>query len=192
MTSPLDAVAWPVRTERLLLRAATPADHRSIWRYRQLDGVSRWITRAPRTAADYRAQFQDPDALARTIVVELDGVVIGDLMVHVKDAWGQAEVADQVHGVQAELGWVLDPGRAGHGYASEAVRALIGLCFTDLGLRRVTADCFAANEPSWRLMERVGMRREIHSRRDSLHRSGQWMDGLGYALLAEEWHRPGA
>ena len=56
-----------------------------------------------------------------------------------------------------------------------------------LGLRRVTAGCFAGNEPSWRLMERVGMRREAHAVRDSLHRSRGWLDGLTYALLAEEW-----
>ncbi len=57
----------------------------------------------------------------------------------------------------------------------------------ELGLRRVTAGCFAANEASWRLMERVGMRREIHTVRESLHRSGEWLDGMGYALLADEW-----
>ena len=31
------------------------------------------------------------------------------------------------------------------------------------------------------------MRREICTLRESLHRSGTWLDGLGYALLAEEW-----
>ena len=36
-------------------------------------------------------------------------------------------------------------------------------------------------------MERLGMRREIHTVRESLHRSGEWLDGLGYALLADEW-----
>jgi len=56
-----------------------------------------------------------------------------------------------------------------------------------LGLRRVTASCFAANEATWRMMERVGMRREVHTVRDSLHRSGAWLDGFGYALLADEW-----
>ncbi len=67
---------------------------------------------------------------------------------------------------------------------------MLRICFEGLGLRRVTADCFAENEASWRLMERVGMRREAHNVRDSLQRSGQWLDGYGYALLAEEW-RPG-
>ena len=54
----------------------------------------------------------------------------------------------------AELGWVLHPDYAGHGYATEAVRELLRLCFDELGLRRVTAGCFAANTASWRLMER--------------------------------------
>ena len=33
--------------------------------------------------------------IARTLVMELDGVVIGDLYLHVEDAWTQAEVADR-------------------------------------------------------------------------------------------------
>ena len=60
-----------------------------------------------------------------------------------------------------------------------------------LGARRVVADCFAANEASWRLMERVGMRREQHHVEDSLHAELGWLDGLGYALLATEWRAAG-
>jgi RimJ/RimL family protein N-acetyltransferase len=114
-------------------------------------------------------------------------LVIGDLVLQVDDAWAQAEVVDQARGVQAELGWVLHPDHVGHGYATEAVRELIRLCFEDLGLRRLTANCFAANDASWRLMERVGMRRELYTVRESLHRCGEWLDGMGYALLADEW-----
>jgi RimJ/RimL family protein N-acetyltransferase len=183
----LDAIAWPVRTARLALRPATPADLLPTWGFRRLDSVSQWITRAPRTLEDYRAHFETPESLGKTIVIERDGVIVGDLMLAVEDAWAQAEVADQARGVQAELGWTLDPAHTGRGYASEAVRELIRLCFQDLGLRRVTAGCFAANEASWRLMERVGMRREIYTVRESLHRSGRWLDGIGYALLADEW-----
>lgn len=187
MGTPLDAITWPVHTDRLTLRPATPADVEATWQFRRLASVSRWITRAPASLEEYRTQFEDSDRLATTLVVQLDGEVIGDLALHVDDAWAQAEVSEQAHGVQAELGWVLHPEHAGHGYATEAVRELIRLCFEDLGLRRVTASCFAANESSWRLMERVGMRREVYTVRESLHRSGQWLDGTGYALLADEW-----
>ena len=181
-----EAVSWPVRTARLTLRPALADDLAATWEYRRLPEVSRWLTRAPATPEEYGEHFLDPDRLARTVVVELQGHVVGDLMLKVEDAWAQAEVADRARGTQAELGWVLHPEHAGHGYATEAVRALIDLAFDGMGLRRVTAGCFAANEPSWRLMERVGMRRETVTVRESLHRSGEWLDGMGYALLADE------
>jgi RimJ/RimL family protein N-acetyltransferase len=125
--------------------------------------------------------------MGKTLVIERDGQIIGDLMIAPEDPWAQVEVADQARGVQAEIGWCLDPASEGHGYATEAVQELLRVCFEDLGLRRVVAHCFADNEPSWRLMERVGMRREAHTVRESLHRSGEWMDGLSYGLLADEW-----
>ena len=46
----------------------------------------------------------------------------------------------------------------------------------------------STNVPSYRLMERIGMRREAHAVKGALHPSGEWMDGYEYALLAEEWH----
>ena len=180
-------VAWPIHTERLTIRPAVAADLDATWRIRRLDAVNQWITVAPADRESYRAHFEDPKRLARTLVIELDGVVIGDLMLLIEDAWAQSEVAAQARGVQAELGWGLDPDQAGRGYATEAVAALIRVCFEDLGLRRVTANCFADNVASWRIMERLGMRRETYTVRESLHRSGDWLDGMGYALLAEEW-----
>ncbi|WP_108664483.1 GNAT family N-acetyltransferase [Euzebya rosea] len=187
MDDPLVAVSWPCRTERLSIRRATAEDVEATWAFRRIDEVSQWLTRAPTTIEAYRDAFLDPDRLVATLVIELDGRVIGDLMLRVEDAWAQAEVADRAVGVQAELGWALHPDHAGHGYATEAIREMIRICIVDLGLRRVTASCFAANTASWRLMERVGMRREAHTVKESLHRSGEWLDGMDYALLREEW-----
>jgi RimJ/RimL family protein N-acetyltransferase len=185
MALTFDRIAWPVRTKRLSVRPSGEADVDATWRYRHLDEVGRWITSAPTSPEEYRALFMR--GLDTTLVFELDGTVIGDLMLAVENAWAQSEIAARARGVQAELGWVLDPTYAGQGYATEAVAALIRICFEDLALRRVTASCFADNVASWRLMERLGMRREVHTLRESLHRSGEWLDGMGYALLADEW-----
>lgn len=179
-------VDWPVETEHLVLRPATLDGLDATWAFRRLDTVSRWLTRAPGGLQEYRQQFADPDSLAKTLVITLNGNVIGELMVAIGDAWAQAEVIDATKAVQADLGWSLNPDHTGRGFATEALEAVLRNCFDELGLRRVTADCFAANERSWRLMER-GMRRGIHSVCDSLHRSGAWLDGYGYALLADEW-----
>jgi RimJ/RimL family protein N-acetyltransferase len=82
---------------------------------------------------------------------------------------------------------VVAPEHAGRGYASEAAAALLGICFDHLALRRVKAMCFADNVASWRIMEKLGMRREEYSVAESLHRSGRWLDGISYAILADEW-----
>ncbi len=188
MTAHLSAVDWPVRTDRLSLRPARVDDLPAVGAYRRLPEVSEWLPTAPATSDDHVARIAGwPERLEKTLVVELHGVVVGDLYLSVEDAWGQVEVADRARGTQAEVGWCLDPAHQGHGYATEAVAGLLRVCFEDLGLRRVVANSFAANTASWRLMERLGMRREVVTVRDSLHRTGGWLDGVGYALLAEEW-----
>jgi RimJ/RimL family protein N-acetyltransferase len=187
MSHPLDTLEWPVRTGRLLLRRASSNDIDATWAFRRLPEVHDWLGAATMTFDAYRERYFSEKRLANTLIVELDGRVIGDLMLKAEDGWAQAEVADQAKCVQGELGWAFDPAFGGKGYATEAVQALIGLCFGPLGLRRLHADCFFDNEPSWRLMERLGMRRELHSVKESLHRTRGWLDGLSYALLAEEW-----
>lgn len=194
MTTPPHTDVWPVRTERLQIRPMTASDVDAMWEWRRLPEVNRWLGLAPDTIEAFRERYLDPDRLASMYIVELPPesgeapVPVGDVMIRIGDGWAQLEVADEAKGVEAELGWVLDPGYTGRGYATEAIRAVIDVCFGPLGLRRVHAGCFADNEPSWRLMERLGMRREEFSRKTALHRSGEWLDGMNYGILAEEWH----
>ena len=187
MTRALADLTWPIRTERLSLRPAGGDDVAATWRFRRIPEVGQYIGWHATDIDAYRARFLEPRRLVTTLVVEHAGTVVGDLMLRPEDAWAQAEVSEQAKGVQAELGWTLDPAYGGRGLATEAVRGLLRICFEELGLRRVTASCFADNTASWRLMERVGMRREAHTVAESLHRSGAWLDGFGYAMLAGEW-----
>lgn len=184
---PLPSLTRVVGTERLSLRPGSAEDADATWEYRRLPEVGEWLAELPHDLARYRATFGDPGRLANAVVVELGGQVIGDFMLRVEDGWAQAEVADRGQNTQVELGWVLDPRFTGHGYATEAVQALLRFCFHELGVRRTVATCFLGNESSWRLMERVGMRRETHARAESLHRSGRWLDTVGYALVVDEW-----
>jgi RimJ/RimL family protein N-acetyltransferase len=174
-------LTWPLRTERLVLRPAVRRDAEAVLAYRGRADVAQWLGGRPSRVEDVLKGF------AMNVLVELDGVVIGDVYAARQDGWAQEPVRAQAAGSTAVIGWVLDPAYGGQGYATEAVRALLGVCFDGLGVRRVYAECFAANEPSWRLMERVGMRREAHNVQDSLHAELGWLDGLVYALLAEEW-----
>lgn len=49
---------------------------------------------------------------------------------------------------------------------------------------RIVAHCFSDDEPSWRIMARIGVRREALFREESLHRSGRWLDSMTWAMLA--------
>ncbi len=188
----LSDLTWPRRTERLLLRPAVLADAEAVWTYRRLPATYEWLGLAPPDRAAWDEAFAEPDRMSKTVIVEAGGEVVGDVMVAIHDAWAQREVVTSARATEAELGWTLHPDHTGRGYATEAVRACMEVCFASvadggLGLRRVTAECFVANTASWRLMERLGLRREKHGVRDALHRDHGWMDGYAYALLAEEW-----
>lgn len=178
-------LTWPRTTERLTVRPATADDADAMFDYRSIDSVARWMTKLPTDVESWRGDFDKRVPYA--LMIEFGGEVIGDLFLKTEDAWAQAEVRDRAKDVFAEIGWCLTPAHEGHGYATEAVRELLAIVFDGLALRRVVANCFADNEPSWRLMERLGMRREAHNIGDTLHRNAEWYDGLTYALLADEW-----
>lgn len=58
-----------------------------------------------------------------------------------------------------EIGWRFRPEAWGRGIAKEAAIASFDVAFADLGAPHVLALTVAQNEPSWGLMNRLGMRR---------------------------------
>lgn len=183
----MDEIAWPFETDRLSLRSYQPNDLHALWAFEKLAEVQRWLGWVPHSKEELARALEDPSSATVHVMVCLDSAVIGHVLLMPRDSWAQTEVAEQAKGLEAELGWMFDPEWGGRGYATEAVRAVVGLCFEQLELRRVHAGCFADNVASWRLMERIGMRREEHSRATALHRDGTWHDGMNYGLLREEW-----
>ena len=100
--------------------------------------------------------------------------LIGDLYIHGS------------HEAQAEIGYTFARPYQGRGYATEAVRGLLGYCFNELKLHRVIGIAAVENTPSWQLMERVGMRREAHTLQSYRYR-GVWHDEYQYAILQMEF-----
>jgi RimJ/RimL family protein N-acetyltransferase len=182
-----DRISWPRRTDRITIRPATTADLPAVFAVRSLPEVAEWMPDHPTSYDDWLLQLGRSGAVDRMLVMQVDGTVIGDLYLHVEDAWAQAEVKEAGKQAHAEIGWCLSPDHQGRGYVTEAMGELVRICFEELDVRRLTANAFADNAPSLRVMERLGMTREAHSRGDSLHRDHGWVDGVTYALLREDW-----
>jgi RimJ/RimL family protein N-acetyltransferase len=187
VTQPFERVAWPVRTDRLLLRPVTPEDFGRLYEIRAIPSVTQWLTGRPASYDAYVERYGTPERLASTLVMELGDSVIGDLFLGVESPYAQLEVRDQAEGTLGVIGWLLDPAYAGQGYATEAAAAMLGICFEDLGLHRVVAGAFADNPASVRVMKKIGMRIESRSLRASLHRDLGWVDHVEAGILADEW-----
>ena len=175
-----------LRTERLELRPVREEDVDRILAYRNAPEVVRWLLRtevdADALREAWRAAADDPHD--HSVAAVLDGVVIGTVSLSVVDGMGQPAMPQRT---EADLGYTFDPAYAGHGYATEAVSAVVDRAFGELGVRRITAGCFADNLASVRILEKLGMRREQHGVEDSWHDELGWVDGYTYGMLAHEW-----
>ncbi len=172
-----------ISTERLLIREFVPDDWPDLYAYLSDAEVVRFepyeVFSASQAQAEAIRRSKDPSFYA--VCLKESGKLIGNLYL------GQGDFAAW------ELGYVFNRGYQGQGYATEAARALLDYAFAHLGARRVIAMCSTGNERSWRLLERLGLRREgllvenVWFKRDC---RGEpiWYDTYAYAILQKEWH----
>lgn len=180
------APAYPVRTSRLLLRPLAVGDIDALVSYRSLEEVCRFVPFEPMSERDVAERLAGPWALT-AITSEGESLTLGVELAESSTLVG--DVILMFHSVEhrsGEIGWVIHPGYSGHGYATEAVHALLHLAFDSLGLHRVTARIDPENEASLRLGARLGMRQEAHLIRNEWFK-GRWADEIDLALLEEEW-----
>ena len=90
---------------------------------------------------------------------------------------------------RAEIGYALASREWSRGYATEAAHLAIAHAFGTIGLARLEADIDPRNEPSCRLVERIGFRRE-GLLRQRWHVAGEITDSAIYGLLREEYVEP--
>jgi RimJ/RimL family protein N-acetyltransferase len=86
----------------------------------------------------------------------------------------------------ASLGYCLDDEAWGHGYATEAARALLLWAFDALDLNRVQAETDTRNVASARVLEKLGFVREGTLREDCVV-NGEVSDSWVFGLIHREW-----
>lgn len=87
---------------------------------------------------------------------------------------------------EASLWYLLNRAYWRKGYTSEAALAMLRFGFEDLHLHRIWADCDPRNTGSYKVMEKIGMRREAHFRQNIMIKD-EWCDSYVYAILEDEW-----
>jgi RimJ/RimL family protein N-acetyltransferase len=169
----------PIETDRLRLRAFVPDDWPAVHAYAADPATMTYIPEGPMSeeqAKAFVAEHAGDEARAIALTLRADDRPIGHLVWH---PW----FAHRTN----EIGWVLNERYRGQGYATEGATALLRHGFETLGLHRIIATCQPENVPSWRVMEKLGMRREAHFRQCIYRDDSTWWDEYFYAILAEEW-----
>ncbi len=179
----------PIQTERLTLRPLAESDIDDLWQYQQLESVLRYIPwpkrdfEAAAAHTRWRAAAHTLDAAGTAIFLacELDGRVIGDVMLRVSS----------VETAELEIGWVFHPRVQGRGYATEAAEALQRLAFDGIGAHRLIAHIDPRNTASARLCGRLGLAHEGTLREafygTDANGDGEWSDSGLYAMTAHDW-----
>lgn len=92
-----------------------------------------------------------------------------------------------------QLGYVFNPNYYGKGYATEACKRILQYGFEECYAHRIVAQLNVKNSASWRLLERLSMRRESHMIQNVFFKrtsDGEpiWNDSYSYAITSSEWH----
>jgi RimJ/RimL family protein N-acetyltransferase len=170
-----------IRTERLILRRFVPEDWKDLFSYLSDPQVVYYepYDVFSEQACVEEAARRSKDESFWAVCLKEKGRLIGNIYLDKQDfdTW--------------ELGFVFHSEYQGRGYAAESAGALIDDAVDNRRLRRLIAMCNPENRKSWRLLERLGMRREGHLIQNVFFRrdgSGMpvWQDTYLYGQLAGE------
>lgn len=179
-------MAVPTLSEgTVTIRSVRPRDARRLERELLANRVwlRRWEATSPHgaTSFDVRASIRNLVANARAghglpFVIEHERELAGQLNVS-SIAWGSVS--------SATIGYWISERFAGKSITPTAVALATDYCFFQLGLHRMEICVRPENEPSLRVVEKLGFRYE-GLRRNYIHIDGGWRDHFCFALTNDE------
>ena len=172
-------------TERLLLREFEFSNWPDVLAYQNDPRYLRyyeWTNRTPEAVQAFVQMFlaqqqeQPRTKFQLAVVLKSTGKLIGNCGIRLK--------SPDTH--LGDIGYELSPEHWGHGYATEAARAIVTFGFTQLKLHRIEAQCIAENVGSAHVLQKLGMQLERRLRENEYFK-GCWWDTLLFGILEREW-----
>jgi len=177
-----------VETERLILRAFTPADAPEVQRLAGEREIAATTATIPHPYEDgmaekwirtHEAAFQEGTGVVFAVTRRLDGGLVGAIGLTI-----------QREHRRAELGYWIGKPYWNQGYATEAARAVLRHGFEQVGLRRIYARHFGNNPASGRVLVKVGMKYE-GCLREHFRKWGVFQHVILYGISRNEYQGGG-
>lgn len=146
-------------TKRLVLRSYKEEDWKTAHDYGSIPEFSKYEVWGPSTEEDSKNFIRDCKAREKkSPSYEYDfAVCLAETGYHI----GGCRVSLEAGALSkvASLGWAINPKYQSQGFATEAARALLKFAFQDLQVLVAYATCDVRNTPSYKVMEKIGMKR---------------------------------
>ena len=139
-------------TERLIIRKFAYDDWPAVYEYTSNAKVMKYIPESVFSDEDTKkfvVENSNGNAKYFPVLLKKDQTLIGHIVFH--KYFGEHTY---------EIGWVFNPKYYNKGYATEAAYSILKYGFESMKLHRIIATCQPENIPSYRVMEKIGMRRE--------------------------------
>lgn len=160
-------------------------------RVRNEDWLSPWEGRQPEQPSVSWEERHSPAAFTAMLRVlrreSKEGRSMPFAVTYDGELAGQVTVSNIVRGAfqSASVGYWVDVRLAGRGIMPQALALVVDHCFQSAGLHRVEANVRPENEPSRRVVHKLGFREEgLHPR--FLFIDGEWRDHLCFAVTVED------
>ncbi len=173
-------------TERLMLRRLGERDAEDMYSYARRADVTEFLLWSPHASLSYTREYLRYVERRYSLGDFYDWAVIDRESGKMIGTCGFARI-DTVNRA-GELGYVLNPEYRGRGIALEAAREVIRFGFEELGLHRIEARFMEGNEPSRRVMEKLGMSPEGFAR-DSVFVKGRYVTVGKYAIISNDFSK---
>ena len=173
---------------RLLLREPTPADGERLFEYTSDPLVTQYLAFDGARSLDETLQFIARCEEYRRQDREYVFVIADRVTDEPRGAVGLRDLDRRTK--VAQVGTWVRRQDWGRGVNTEAKALVLDFAFDQLDLHRVEARIALSNQRSRRAFERLGARRE-GTLRESLFKSGAFLDQALYAILVTEWRERG-
>jgi len=177
-----------ITTERLVLRPFVLADAPAVQRLageREIAANTLLIPHPyPQGAAEEWIKGHDEQSPNHIFAITLRGAGVESI----GEAMGAIGLHVEKKHERAEIGYWLGVPYWGHGYTTEAARAVVGYAFGEGGVNRVFACHFTRNPASGRVLAKIGMQRE-GTMRQHIVKWGEPVDVDYYGIVRGDWEK---
>ena len=186
-----------IETERLILKPQTMKEQKRLWEILMIPSVNDVYLTTPSKFREklkdwsiqekfYQKKMEhanDDDVFEWSIFLKENNECIGKIDFHERNKEDNQIEDKSIRGA----GWYIDPIYQGKGYGTEAAKSALAYMFNEVDIKEVITGAAISNIPSWKIMEKIGFKREKETELVYYTYKDEPVEDYKYTVTKEEY-----